>query len=98
MNTNIKDYFDQGMSNNHIAAHNDETKVLCGEAAKRLTKAAGFKISAKTVEAYSTEWHHAGVYYNKFLKKSVGRRVYWIDIDELPNILADLLSKAAPIE
>lgn len=98
MNTHITDYFAQGMSNNHIAAHNDETKILCGEAAKRLSKAAGFKISAKTVENYSTEWHHAGVYYNKFLKKSIGRRVYWINIDALPDILEDILIKAEPVQ
>ena len=81
MNTPFNQYLSQGMSNNHINARNDETKMTVGEAAKLLTKKFKSKIYAKELEVFATEWHHAGVYKNRSGRLS-GKRIFFLSVED----------------
>lgn len=90
------------MSNNHIAAHEDETKMLVGAAAKLLSKKFKTKISAKELEAFSTEWHHSGVFKGN-TGRLQGRRTWWLTTEQIEGITLEQIeanrsAQAAAIE
>ena len=88
--TKFSDYVSQGASNRHLEARADDSKLTAGEAAKELSKMLNKKILAKDVQPLLTEWHHAGLFYNKFTKKMSGKKVYFAKREDLPKLAEQL--------
>jgi hypothetical protein len=85
-------YLQQGKSENYQDAE-DKQLLKAGEVAARLTKKFKTKISAKELEKFSKEWHHAGVF--KTASGALkGKRVYFFKEEDIKNItLEQILSK-----
>lgn len=95
-------YLQQGKSENYQDA---ETKGLlkAGEVAALLSKKFHAKITAKELEIFATEWHHAGVFKSGHSLR--GRKVYFftakaIELITLDKILANrqLVSRKTPVD
>ncbi|MCK7554979.1 hypothetical protein MKQ70_08160 [Chitinophaga sedimenti] len=84
----ISKYAQEGKSENY--QHAEARGLLkAGEAAALLSKRLGVKITAKEIEVFSKEWHHAGVFNaGRGIK---GRRVYFFSEEALSNISLDAI-------
>lgn len=87
----MRKYLQEGKSENYQDAE-DKQLLKAGEVATLLSRKFNTKISAKELEAFASEWHHAGVF--KSGNGLKGRRVYFFkekDIDKitLENIQAN---------
>lgn len=92
MSTTREEYDLQGKSNNFIAAQK-EGRMTAGQAAKKLSKRLGRKITAKEIEPLATEYHHAGRF-----GKHQAKRVFFFSQNEIDKItLADVERAAAPV-
>lgn len=84
------DYLRQGASNRHLEARADENKLTAGKMAKVLSQILKRKVLASDISHLATEWHHAGVFYNKYTKRTSGKKVFFFtknDINRLTEIL-----------
>jgi hypothetical protein len=70
----MRKYLQEGKSENYQDAE-DEQLLKAGEVAGLLSKKFNNKISAKELEVFASEWHHAGVFNSGNGLK--GRRVYF---------------------
>jgi hypothetical protein len=77
------DYLQQAKSENYQDAE-EKGLLKAGEVATRLSKKFGVKITAKELEVFATEWHHAGIFKSGNALK--GRRVYFFNISVVDNI------------
>jgi hypothetical protein len=97
----MRKYLQEGKSENYQDAE-DKQLLKAGEVATLLSKKFNNKISAKEIEVFASEWHHAGVF--KSGNGLKGRRVYFFkeaDVDKvsLEKILenrAKAVQKAVP--
>lgn len=97
----MRKYLHEGKSENYQDAE-DKQLLKAGEVAALLSKKFNNKISAKEIEPFASEWHHAGVF--KSGNGLKGRRVYFFreaDINKitLEKILENrtkIVPKAAP--
>lgn len=88
--TPFDQYLQQGASNRHIEARNDADKLTAGEMAKELSRELKRKILARQISYLATEWHHAGMYWNKVQKKMMGKRVYFFRVSDKQMIIDKL--------
>lgn len=84
----MNDYLREGKSENYQDA---EARGLlkAGEVAARLSKQLGMKVSAKELERFATEWHHAGVFKGNSGGALRGRKVYFFSEAAVQQITAE---------
>lgn len=87
----MRNYLQQGKSENYQDAE-EKGLLKAGEVAALLSKQFKVKITAKELEVFATEWHHAGIF--KSGQSLRGRKVYFfraaaIDLITLDKILAN---------
>ncbi|MCF6401276.1 hypothetical protein L3C95_00215 [Chitinophaga filiformis] len=79
----MRKYLQEGKSENYQDAE-DKQLLKAGEVATLLSRKFNTKISAKEIEPFASEWHHAGVF--KSGNGLKGRRVYFFkeaDVDKV---------------
>ncbi|CAL1519448.1 hypothetical protein [Chitinophaga sp. MM2321] len=69
-------YLRQGKSENYQDAE-EKGLLKAGAVATLLSKQLGMKITAKELEVFATEWHHAGVFKRGDGQSFQGRKVYF---------------------
>ncbi|SDF02598.1 hypothetical protein [Chitinophaga filiformis] len=97
----MRKYLQEGKSENYQDAE-DKQLLKAGEVAALLSKKFNTKISAKEIEPFASEWHHAGVF--KSGNGLKGRRVYFfreadinkISLEKILENKAKVTQKAAP--
>ncbi|PWV54513.1 hypothetical protein C7475_1021273 [Chitinophaga sp. S165] len=97
----MRKYLQEGKSENYQDAE-DKQLLKAGEVAALLSKKFNNKISAKEIEIFASEWHHAGVF--KSGNGLKGRRVYFfkeadvnkVSLEKILENRAKAAQKAAP--
>lgn len=91
----MRKYLQEGKSENYQDAE-DKQLLKAGEVAGLLSKKFNNKISAKEIEAFASEWHHAGVF--KSGNGLKGRRVYFFKEADIKKIsLEKILENRAKV-
>jgi hypothetical protein len=81
----MSDYLRQGKSENYQDAE-DKGLLKAGEVAALLSKQFNTKITAKELEVFATEWHHAGVFKSAAGQSLRGRKVYFFSAADIKKI------------
>lgn len=97
----MRKYLQEGKSENYQDAE-DKQLLKAGEVAALLSRKYNNKISAKEIEVFASEWHHAGVF--KSGNGLKGRRVYFfreadvnkITLEKILENRAKAVQKAPP--
>lgn len=79
----MRKYLQEGKSENYQDA-TDKELLKAGEVAGLLSKKFETKITAKEIEIFASEWHHAGVFKSGNALK--GRRVYFFNPADVEKI------------
>ncbi|MBO9732770.1 MAG: hypothetical protein J7623_29275 [Chitinophaga sp.] len=81
----MSDYLRQGKSENYQDAE-DKGLLKAGEVATLLSKQFNTKITAKELEIFAREWHHAGVFKSSAGQSLRGRKVYFFSATDISHI------------